>query len=124
GRLSCFDSSVLLSVLFGKSDFRQLFFEQLFGVKIGVVAIKGEQLVVSAKFDNVSGIENGNAVGIAHGGDTVGNENCRSSLHDFTQMVQDLVFSMGIHAGKSIIKNQNSRIPNQSSRNCRALLLA
>src|ERR1700690_170242 len=103
---------------------RQLFFEQLLVIQIGIVAVLSHQFVMSAQFHDSSGVENGDAVGIAHGGNPVGNEDRGSALHDFTQMIEDLVLGMSVYAGKRIVKNQNARVADDSPRNRCTLLLA
>ncbi len=44
--------------------------------------------------------------------------------HDLLQFVKDLFFRVGIDTGQRIIQNQNLRIADNRSRNCRPLLLA
>src|SRR5579863_9360164 len=68
-------------------------------------------------------MENSDAVGVAHGGNTMRDKNRRAALHDFAQMVEDLIFSMGVYAGKRVIENQNLRIADQRPGNRRPLLL-
>ena len=49
-------------------------------VEIAVVAVHGKQFVVGAEFDNASAVQDGDAVGVADGGDAVRNENRRWSF--------------------------------------------
>jgi hypothetical protein len=47
--------------------YRQLFFQLLFVVEAGVVAIECKKFFVAAKLDNSAAIQDGNLVGVAHG---------------------------------------------------------
>src|ERR1700751_3675088 len=49
----------------------ELFFEALFFEEAGVVAVAGKEFVVSAKFNDAAGYEDGDLVGVATGGDAV-----------------------------------------------------
>jgi len=42
-------------------------------------------------------------------------KNGRAALHDFAEMVEDLVFRVSIHAGKRVVENQNARIANDGA---------
>src|SRR5271168_3385405 len=47
--------------------FCQFFFEQLLVIEIGIVAVFGHEFVVSTQLHDSSGMENGDAVRVAHG---------------------------------------------------------
>src|SRR5262245_33935220 len=77
-----------------------------------------------SQFDDPSLVQHGDAVGIANCRNTVRNENRRAPLHDLAQMIENLVFGMGIDAGERVVENQNSRAPQQRARDRSALFLA
>src|SRR5436309_4343464 len=104
--------------------FRELSFQKLFVVQISVIAVQGEEFLVSAYFDYAAAVKNGDAVGVAHRGNAVGDEYRGPALHDFAQMIENLVFGLSVDAGKGIIQNQNPRIPNYRTRDGTALLLS
>src|SRR5450755_2177957 len=79
---------------------------------------------MSAKFDNSSPVKDGDAVGVADGGDAVGDKDSRASAHDFPQMVEDFVFGLGVDAGESIVEDQNAGTAEQRAGDGGALLLA
>ena len=47
--------------------FCQLFFQKLLVVKIGVVAVLGDEFVVGAQFDDASAMQHGDPVGVSNG---------------------------------------------------------
>jgi len=75
-------------------------------------------------FHDAAIVQNGDLIGVANGGDPVRNENGSSSLHDFAQVIQNLIFGMRVHAGERVVENQNFRIANQSPGNRGALFLS
>src|SRR5690348_15208290 len=60
--------------------FRQLFFQKLLVVEIAVVAVSGNEFVVSAKFDDASTVQDGDAVGVADRGNAMGDKDGRAAL--------------------------------------------
>ena len=96
----------------------------MFVVEIGVVAVPAEKFVVRSEFYDLAAMKHGDHVGIAYGGYTMRNKNRSSILHDFAQMIQDLIFGVGIHAGKRIIENQDPWIANDRAGNGGSLLLS
>src|SRR5450631_4475530 len=106
------------------SDFGQFFFQQLLVIQVAVVAVQGQQFVVGAEFDDASGVQHGDAVGIADGGDAVRNEDGGAAAHDVAQVIEDLVFGVGVDAGERVVEDQNLGIANQGAGNRRALLLS
>ncbi len=103
--------------------FRQFLFQQLLVVEIGVVAVAGDEFVVGAEFDDASLVEDGDAVGVAHGRDAVRDEDGSASVHDLAQVVEDLVFGVRVHAGESVVENEDAGAAQQSARDGGTLLL-
>src|SRR6266496_3127334 len=51
-------------------------------------------------------------------------EDCRSALHHFAQVIKNLVFRMSIHARERVVEDQNPWIANQGAGYGCTLLLA
>ena len=68
-------------------------------------------------------MQDGDLVRITHGGNAVRNEDGGAILHDLAQVVQDLVFGLGVDAGECVVEHQDSRVPDQRASDGRALLL-
>jgi len=79
---------------------------------------------VGAEFDDASAMQHGDAVRIAHGGDAVGDEDGGASRHHVAQVVEDLVFGVGVDAGERVVKDQDPWIPNQRAGDRCTLLLS
>ncbi len=79
---------------------------------------------MGAEFDDASLVEDGDAVGVADGRDAVRDEDGRASVHDLAQVVEDLVFGVRVHAGESVVENENARTTQQGARDGGTLLLA
>src|SRR5439155_16253885 len=89
----------------GFLNFGELFFQQLLAVEVGVVAVDGQQFVMSAELDDAAAVKDGDAIGIANSRNPVGNEDGGASLHYVTEMIQDFVFGLRVHAGERIVEN-------------------
>ena len=50
--------------------------------------------------------KHGDAVGVAHGGDAVRDEDGGASLHHFAQAVEDLILGVGIDAGQGVVEDR------------------
>src|ERR1700728_289852 len=105
------------------SDFGQFFFQQLLVIQVRVVAVQGQQFVMGAEFDDASAVEHSDAVRVAHSGDSVRNEDGGAPLHHVAQVVENLVFGVGVDAGESVVEDQNLGIADEGTGNCGALLL-
>ena len=68
-------------------------------------------------------MEHGDAVGIAHGRDAVRNENRCASAHDLAQMIENLVFGLGVDTGQRVVEDQDARIANERAGDGDALFL-
>src|ERR1700683_5569044 len=94
----------------------QIFFQQLFVVQVAIVAVQGEEFVVGARFHDSPVVQYGDAVSIAHRGNSVGDEYGGAALHHFAQVVEDLVFGVSVDAGESIVENESARSWAQKAR--------
>src|SRR5579872_3320046 len=67
-------SATTVRFIWPRLDLRQLFFEQLLVVKVGVVSAARDQLIMRAELDDAAAVEHSDAVRIAYGGDAVRDE--------------------------------------------------
>src|SRR5882724_12817351 len=77
-----------------------------------------------AQFHDASFMQHSDAVSIADGGDAVRNEDGGAVAHHFTQVVKDCFFRVSIHAGKSVIQDENTRVAYDGARNRATLFLS
>src|SRR6202167_3794803 len=66
-------------------DFGQFLFQQLLVIQVVVVTVQGEQLVVGAQFHNLAAVQDGDTVGMAHGGHAVRDEDGGSAPDHFAE---------------------------------------
>src|ERR1700676_1777367 len=60
----------------------ELFFQQLFVIKVRVISAARQQIVMLSAFDNLPIAQNYNLIGVLHGGGAMRNQDCRSSGHN------------------------------------------
>src|ERR1019366_645604 len=107
-----------------RSFARQLFFQQLFLIKIVVIAALRNQFIVSATLDDHAFAQNDNFIGVADGGTAMRNQDSGAAARDIFQSTQDFFFRVGIHAGKGVVEDQYLRISQNSAGESGALLLS
>src|SRR5437868_2585674 len=78
---------------------------------------------MGSEFDDASAVQHRNLISVADGGNAMRYKHRRSSLHDLSQVIQDFVFGLSIHAGESVIQHQNSGISNNGASYCSPLFL-
>src|ERR1700757_3112405 len=69
-------------------------------------------------------MQHGDAVGIAHGGDAVRDEDSGAAAHHVPQMIENLVFGVSVDAGECVVEDQNLGIADEGAGNGGALLLS
>src|SRR4029077_14479422 len=69
-------------------------------------------------------MQHGDHVRVANRRDAVRNEDGGPIAHDFTQMIENLVFGVSVHTGKRVIEDQDTRVADNGTRNRRTLLLS
>jgi len=79
---------------------------------------------VGAEFYDAAAVEDRDAVGVANGGDAVGDEDCGASLHDFAEVVEDFVFSVSVNAGEGVVEDEDAGAADEGAGDGGALLLA
>ena len=96
---------------------REFFFQLLLLVEAGVVAVQRQQFFVAAHFDNPAVIEHRDLVGVAHGRDSMRDQDRGGSGRVVAQTAQDALFGVGVDAGQRIVQNENRRPAQQGARN-------
>ena len=81
-------------------------------------------MVVGAEFYDASLMEDGDAVGVADGGHAVGDEDGGASAHDFAEMVEDFIFSVGVDAGEGVVADEDAGAAEKGAGDGGTLLLA
>ena len=76
-----------------------------------------------APLDDATAMQHDDHVGIAHGGNTVRDEDGGPTHHEIAQLVENLVFGMRIHARESVVQNQNPWTADDGAGNRGPLLL-
>jgi hypothetical protein len=84
-------------------------------VEAGVVAVEGQQLVVAAQFDDSAAVEHGDLVGIAHGGDAVGDEDGGGGGGVAAQAAEDALFGVGVDAGQRVVEDEDGGAAQQGA---------
>lgn len=102
----------------------EFFLEALLFEEAGVVAVAGEEFVVCAQFGDAAGYEDGDLVGVAGGGDAVGDEDGGPALHDGAKAVEDALFGVGVDAGEGVVEDEDARVADDGAGDGGALLLA
>ena len=74
-----------------------------------------EQLVMRALLDDATVLKHVDAVGIADGAETVGDDEAGAVRHEVLQRLLNLAFGFGVHAGGGFIKEEDWRIAQQGT---------
>src|SRR5579862_5666086 len=102
----------------------QLLFQQLFLIKVTVVAAARNQLGVSALFGDFAMLDYENAASGLNGGDAMRYQNGGAALHDAGETGEDALLGECVDARKGIVQNQDARIAENGACDGYALLLA
>ena len=79
---------------------------------------------MGAKFYDASLMQDGDRVGVADGGNAVGDEDGGATAHDFAEMIEDFVLGVGVDAGKGIVEDEDAGAAEKGAGDGGALLLA
>ena len=63
-------------------------------------------------------------VGVADGGNAVGDEDGGAPAHDFAEMIEDFVFGVGVDAGEGVVEDEDAGAAEKGAGDGGALLLA
>ena len=94
------------------------------GVQLVVLALLRDQLVMRATLDDVAMVEHHDHVGVAHGGQAVGDDEDRTSLHQVIHTSLHNLFSASINRGRGLVKDQRGRIGHRRASDGNQLALA
>ena len=83
-----------------------------------------DQLVVRAVLDQAAAIERDDAVGAAHGGEPVGDDEHRAALGDLLHVLLDDALALIVERAGRLVEDQDARIGDQRARDGDALALA
>lgn len=70
-----------------------------FAVEVGISAAEGDQFVVGPAFDDRAGLEDEDAVGVADGGETMGDDEAGATFEEPFERVLDAGFGVRIDGG-------------------------
>ena len=93
-------------------------------VEAGVVSVQGKQFVVAADFDDAAVVEHSDLVGVAHGGNPVGDEDGGGSCGIVAESAQDALFGVGIDAGQGVVEDEDGGAAQQGAGDGGALFLS
>src|SRR5579872_3037931 len=102
----------------------KLFAAALDAGEVGVDAIPRQQFGMRAEFGNSSGFQNDDAVGMTRRRYAMRYQKRRAPGPQLFQARKDVLFGLGVDAGKTIIEKQNRRVADQAARQAGALFLA
>ena len=75
------------------------------GVQLVVLALLRDQLVMRTTLDDVAMVEHHDHIGIAHGGQAVGDDEDRTALHQVIHTSLHNLFSTRINRGRGLVKD-------------------
>ena len=82
-----------------------------------------DQFVVAAVLDEASAVDGDDAVGIAHGRQTVRDDDDGSPFGDMLHFLFDDVFALVIEGAGRLVQNQDARVGDESAGNGNTLAL-
>ena len=93
-------------------------------VQLGVQTGPREQLVVGARLDNPSALENYNAIGHANGRQAMRDDEAGAAHEERQESALDERFVGRVECARGFVQNQNARVAQNDPRNRQALALA
>ena len=94
------------------------------GVQLVVLALLRDQLVMRTTLDDVAVVEHHDHIGIAHGGQAVGDDEDRTALHQVIHAGLHDLLGTGIDGGRGLVKDQRGRIGHRRASDGDQLALA
>ena len=93
------------------------------GVELVIAAALGEEVVVVAALDDAAIFQNEDRVGVADGGQAVGNDEDCPALHQAVKTALDELFRSGIDGGGRLVEDEHRRFGHGCARNGEQLAL-
>ena len=79
-------------------------------VKLIVASLLLQKFLVRTRLDDMPLLHDHNLVRVPDGGKAVGDDQTGTAFHQLHHGVLDLLFGTGIHAGGSLVQDQDERI--------------
>ena len=92
--------------------------------QLPVLTLLGQELLMRAALDYSAMLEHHDRVRIAHGRETVCDNEDRASLHEGIHAALDQGFGTGIHARRRLVEDEDRRVCHGSTGDCKKLALA
>ena len=89
-----------------------------------VAAVEAKELVVSALFKNAAMVEYDDLVGIAHGGEPMGDDEGGTALHEAVHSLLYKTLGTGVDAGGGLVEDEYGRIGYRGTTDGQQLSLA
>src|SRR6185437_10108170 len=96
----------------------------LLGIEVVVAATGGVKLRMRTALDDLSRFDDKNLIAAANGGETVGDDECGSSMHQIAQAFLNQRLGFRVQAGRGLVENQDARVGQNCAGDGYALLLA
>ena len=90
----------------------------------GVAAAGGAEGVVGALFEDAAMVEDDDVIGLADGGEAVGNDEDGALAHEVVERLLDLAFGDGVHAGGGLVEDDKRRVFQEDAGDGEALFFA
>ena len=81
------------------------------------------QFFVVAFFDDAAILENDDEIGIAHGAEAMGNDECGAAVHDGAEVLLDAALRFGVEGAGGFVEYEDRRIVVEGTGNGDALAL-
>jgi hypothetical protein len=96
----------------------------LSGIEVEVSAVELVELVVGAAFDDATVFDDEDLVGLADGGEAVGDDEGGASLHEEVEAGLDEGFGFGVEGAGGFVEDEDARVGEDGARDRDALALA
>jgi len=92
--------------------------------EFGVAAVGGHEFVVGADFADAAVFENDDAVGVADGAESVGDDECCSALHELCEASLDESFAFGVEVAGGFVEDEDGGVGEDGAGDGDALFLS
>ena len=94
------------------------------GVEVAVGAGLDDQFFVGAALDDAAFVQDHDQIGVANGGEAVGDDEAGAVVQDLDQCLLNLIFGLGVYVGGGFIKHEHGGVGEDGAGQRYALLLA
>src|SRR6185295_4141726 len=92
--------------------------------ELGVAPAAGQELLVRAGFDNAAVLDDRDAVGMADGGEAVGDDKAGPAAHEAGQAPLDEPLALGVEVAGGLVEDEDEGVGQDGPGDGQALLLA